>query len=116
MQKQLILEHYERLFYLGYDDNPESQGTPILGRKKSFIKRIKYKPKYLKLLDGSCHTEKTDSGPNIARSTSFLVTIFPSFHIYKTYKDVDDLSFIITHRRLLIFELFEYSSKIPKQI
>jgi hypothetical protein len=98
MQKQLmILEHYKRLFSLEYDDNPESQGTPILERKKSFIKRIKYKPKYSKLLDGSFHTEKTNSGPNIARSISFLVNIFPSFQIYKLIKML-----MIYHLLLLI--------------
>jgi hypothetical protein len=45
-------------FYLEYDDNPESQGTPNLELKKSFIQPIKYKPKSSKLLDGSYHTEK----------------------------------------------------------
>jgi hypothetical protein len=41
--------------------------------------------------------KNTNSDPNIARSISFFIDNFPSFQ--KIYKDVDDLSFIITHHR-----------------
>ncbi len=50
------LEIFETLpasFYLENDDSPDNQGTPNLELKKSFIKHIKFNPKYSKLLDGS---------------------------------------------------------------
>ena len=97
-------------FYLENDDNPDSQGTPNLELKKQFIKPMKYIPEYSKLLDGSYHTEKSNSDPNIARSISFFVSNLPSF---KKYKETDDLSFIIDFHRLLTIELFEYYSKKP---
>ena len=98
-------------FYMPNDDNPDSQGTPNLELKKQFIKPIKFKPLLSKLLDGSYHTDKTSSDQNIARSINFFVNNFPSFH---KYKDTDDLSFIITHHRLLSIELFEYYSQKPE--
>jgi DNA polymerase IIIc chi subunit len=107
------MEKFDKLpasFYLENDDNPDSQGTPNLELKKQFIKPMKYIPEYSKLLDGSYHTEKTNSDPNIARSISFFVSNLPSF---KKYKDTDDLSFIIDFNRLLTIELFEYYSKKP---
>ncbi len=64
-------EKFETLpasLYLPNDYNPDSQGTPNLELKKPFIKPIKTIPKYSKLLDGSYHTDKTNSDPNIARS------------------------------------------------
>ncbi len=97
-------------FYLENDDNPDSQGTPNLELKKQFIKPMKYIPEYSKLLDGSYHTEKSNSDPNIARSISFFVSNLPSF---KKYKETVDLSFIIDFHRLLTIELFEYYSKKP---
>ena len=96
-------------FYLENDDNPDSQGTPNLELKKQFIKPMKYIPEYSKLLDGSYHTEKSNSDPNIARSISFFVSNLPSF---KKYKETDDLSFIIDFHRLLTIELFEYYSQV----
>ncbi len=74
-------------------------------KKRRFIKPIKSKPLYSKLLNGSYHTDRTSSDQNIARSIKFFVNNFPSFH---KYKDADDLSFIITHHRLLTIDLFEY--------
>ena len=106
-------EKFEALpasLYLPNDYNPDSQGTPNLELKKTFIKPIKTIPKYSKLLDGSYHTDKTNSDPNIARSITFFINNFPSFH---KYKDVDDLSYIINNHRLLTVELFEYYSKKP---
>lgn len=97
-------------FYMPNDDNPDSQGTPNLELKKKFIKPMIYIPEYSKLLDGSYHTDKTNSDQNIARNISFFVNNFPSF---MKYKDTDDLSFIIHNHRLLTVELFEYYSKKP---
>lgn len=97
-------------FYMPNDYNPDSQGTPNLELKKQFIKPIIIIPQYSKLLDGSYHTDKTNSDQNIARSINFFVNHFPSF---KKYKDTDDLSFIIHNHRLLTIELFEYYSQKP---
>ena len=68
LRYKAALENLENLpasFYLENDDNPDSQGTPNLELKKSFIEPIKNIPLYSKLLNGSYHTEKT-SDPNIA--------------------------------------------------
>lgn len=98
-------------FYMPKDEYPDNEGTPNLELKKPNIKPIKYIPEYSKLLDGSYHTEKTNSDKNIARSISFFVNNFPSF---QKYKDVNDLSYIIKNHRLLTIELFEYYSKKPE--
>ena len=58
--------------YLPNDYNPDNRGTPNLELKKAFIKPIKTIPKYSKLLDGSYHTDKTNSAPNVARSITFF--------------------------------------------
>ena len=97
-------------FYMPNDDNPDSQGTPNLELKKKFIKPMIYIPLYSKLLDGSYHTDKTNSDQYIVRSIDFFINNFPSF---MKYKDTDDLSFIINNHRLLTIELFEYYSKKP---
>jgi hypothetical protein len=61
------------------NDTPDSVGSPILELKKQYVKPIKYIPLFSKLLDGSYHTEKSNSDANIARSISFFTNNFPSF-------------------------------------
>ena len=101
------IEKFETLpasFYMPSNDAPDSVGSPILELKKQYVKPIKYIPLFSKLLDGSYHTEKSNSDANIARSISFFTNNFPSF---TKYKSTDDLSYIINHHRLLVVELFE---------
>lgn len=104
------LQHLPASFYLPTEDNPDSIGTPILELKKQLIKPIKNKPLYSKLLDGSYHTDKTNSDANIARSIKFFVNNLPSFI---NNEDENDLSFIIKNHRLLTVEIFEYYSNKP---
>ncbi len=106
------LEKLPALFYLANNDNSDSQGTPNLDLSFFSSNLFKYF-EYSKLLDGSYHTEKSNSDPNIARSISFFVNNLPSF---KKYKDTDDLSFIIDYNRLLTIELFEYYAKNQIQV
>ena len=107
------IEKFESLpasFYMPSNDTPDSVGSPILELKKQYVKPIKYIPLFSKLLDGSYHTEKSNSDANIARSISFFTNNFPSF---TKYKGTDDLSYIINQHRLLVVELFEYYAKKP---
>jgi hypothetical protein len=107
------IEKFETLpasFYIPSNDMPDGVGSPILELKKQYVKPIKHIPLYSKLLDGSYHTEKSNSDANIARSISFFKNNFPSF---TKYKNTDDLSYIINQHRLLVVELFEYYAKKP---
>jgi hypothetical protein len=107
------IEKFETLpasFYIPSNDMPDGVGSPILELKKQYVKPIKYIPLFSKLLDGSYHTEKSNSDANIARSISFFTNNFPSF---TKYKSTDDLSYIINQHRLLVVELFEYYAKKP---
>ena len=105
------LEHLPASFYLPTEDNPDSQGTPDLELKRTLIKPIKNIPLYSKLLDGSYHTDKSNSDDNIARSIKFFVNNLPSFI---KYEETDNLSYIIKNHRLLTIEIFEYYSHKPE--
>lgn len=104
------LEQLPASFYLPNEENPDAQGTPLLELKKHLIKPIKNIPLFSKLIDGSYHTEKSNSDLNISRSIKFFVSNLPSF---LKYKDDNDLSYIIKNHRLLTVEIFEYYAKKP---
>ena len=96
-----IIDGYSNLpasFY--YDkDIKESYGLPLLEIKKDKIRQIKQIPLLSKLSNGDYQTEKSQSDRRITKDIKFFLNNLPSF---KKYKSQDDLSFIITHNRLLL--------------
>jgi len=89
-----------------YDkDIKESYGLPLLEIKKDKIRQIKQIPLLSKLSNGDYQTEKSQSDSRITKDIKFFLNNLPSF---KKYKSQDDLSFIITHNRVLLLEIFEY--------
>lgn len=102
-----VIDSYTNLpasFYYNKDIK-ESYGLPLLEIKKDKIRQIKQIPLLSKLSNGDYQTEKSQSDYKIVKDVKFFINNLPSFN---QYKNQDDLSFIITHNRLLLLEIFEY--------
>lgn len=80
-------------------------GIANLEIKNEFKKPIKKNPLYSKLVNKDYEISTSKSDKNIADSIKFFRNNLPSF---QKYKNDDDISWVITHHRLLTVELLNY--------
>lgn len=80
-------------------------GIANLELKDEFKKPIKKIPLYSKLANKEYETSTSKSDKNIADTIKFFRNNLPSFQKYKTD---DDISWVVTHHRLLTVELLNY--------
>lgn len=74
--------------------------------KPEFVKPIKQTPLFSKLKDGDYEIETSKSDKNIASSINFFRKNLPSF---QSFKDDDNISWVVNYHRILTVELLEYS-------
>jgi len=74
--------------------------------KPEFVKPIKQTPLFSKLKDGDYEIETSKSDKNIASSINFFRNNLPSF---QSFKDDDNISWVVNYHRILTVEILEYS-------
>jgi len=107
-----IMQENDKLPPTFYDNNTtESYGLGNLEIKKQFLKPIKRKPLFSKLINGEYETERSKSDVSkISKDIRFFRNNLPSFLKYKT---TDDLTWIIKEHRKLLIEILQYYTERP---
>ena len=89
----------------------ESYGLGNLEIKAKFLKPMKKKPLYSKLIKGEYETDKSKSDiSKIRKDIDFFRNNLPSF---MKYKSNDDLSWVIKEHRKLLIEILQYYTQRP---